>query len=67
MGFGVPMLWVMGYGGIMGYGPRFPANGVGNSKILWVIMEYGLWGLWVMRESTVAMSNYDTFHPKRSV
>jgi len=42
MGFGVPELWVMGYEGGMGYGPNFPANEVGNSKILWVITEYGL-------------------------
>jgi len=53
MGFGLPVLWVMGYEGIMGYGPNFPANQVGNSKKLWVIREYGLWELWVRRESTV--------------
>ena len=45
MGFGLPMLWVMGYEDIMDYGPNFPANQVGNSKKLWVIREYGLWEL----------------------
>jgi len=53
MGFGLLVLWVMGYEGIMGYGPNFPTNQVGNLKKLWVIREYGLWELWVRRELTV--------------
>ncbi|KAF8231189.1 hypothetical protein L208DRAFT_1061442, partial [Tricholoma matsutake] len=45
----------MGYGilGSMGYGFEFPAYQLGGSKILWVMGEYGLSELWVMRESTV--------------
>jgi hypothetical protein len=45
----------MGYGilGSMGYGFKFPAYQLGGSEILWVMGEYGLSELWVMRESTV--------------
>ncbi|KAF8230398.1 hypothetical protein L208DRAFT_1400623 [Tricholoma matsutake] len=47
----------MGYGilGSMGYGFEFPAYQLGGSKILWVMGEYGLSELWVMRESTVSI------------
>ncbi|KAF8219456.1 hypothetical protein L208DRAFT_1339936 [Tricholoma matsutake] len=37
----------------MGYGFEFPAYQLGGSKIVWVMGEYGLLGLWVMRELTV--------------
>jgi hypothetical protein len=37
----------------MGYGPEIPANQVGGSKNLWIIIDYGLSGLWVRRELTV--------------
>ena len=40
----------------MGYEPNFPANQLGGQKFLWVIVEYGLSGIWVRRESTVARS-----------
>ena len=45
----------MGYGvsGSMGYGFKSPAYQLGGSKNVWVTREYGLSGLWVMRESTV--------------
>ena len=47
----------MGYGllGSMGYGFDFPAYQLGGSKNVWVMGEYGLSGLWVMRESTVTV------------
>ncbi|PBK93844.1 hypothetical protein ARMGADRAFT_1029721 [Armillaria gallica] len=38
---------------VMGYGINFPANEVGGSKNLWGMGEYGLRGIWVMREATV--------------
>ncbi len=44
----------MGYGRGMGYGINFPANKVGGSKNLWSMGMYGLQGIWVMREATVA-------------
>jgi hypothetical protein len=47
------MLWIMGYRDGMGYGPEIPANQVGGSKNLWVVIDYGLSGLWVRRELTV--------------
>jgi hypothetical protein len=56
MGFPPKKLWIMGYGGVMGYGLEFPANRLGGLKILWVIREYGLQGLWPKRESTVPQS-----------
>ncbi|KIK91316.1 hypothetical protein PAXRUDRAFT_798036 [Paxillus rubicundulus Ve08.2h10] len=40
-------LWVMGYVG------KIPANRLGRFKNLWVMKEYGLSWVWVMRESTV--------------
>jgi 1,2-phenylacetyl-CoA epoxidase PaaB subunit len=45
----------MGYGvsGSMGYGFKSPAYQLGGSKNVWVTREYGLSGLWVIRESTV--------------
>jgi hypothetical protein len=45
----------MGYGisGVMGYELQFPANQLGNGKILWGIRDYGLSELWVKRASTV--------------
>ena len=39
----------------MGYEPNFPANQLGGQKFLWVIVEYGLSGIWVRRESTVVI------------
>jgi hypothetical protein len=37
----------------MGYGHNCPANQPGGQIFLWVIVEYGLSGIWVTRESTV--------------
>ena len=37
----------------MGYGHEIPANQFGKLKILWVIKEYGLYGVWVISELTV--------------
>jgi len=37
----------------MGYGMKIPANQLGILKILWVIIEYGLRGVWAKRVSTV--------------
>jgi hypothetical protein len=52
----------------MGYGLVFPANQLGNSKILWGIREYGSIGVWVKRVSTVcttviSMNNSVIFSP----
>jgi len=38
----------------MGYGMHFPVNRLGGPKKVCVMREYGLSGLCVMRESTVA-------------
>ncbi|KAF8234462.1 hypothetical protein L208DRAFT_1261410, partial [Tricholoma matsutake] len=38
---------------VMGYGFEIPAYRLGGSKILWVMGEYGLSGVWVKRVSTV--------------
>ena len=45
----------MGYGvwESMGYGFEFPANQLGNSKILWGITEYGFSQVWDKTEATV--------------
>ncbi|KAF9228257.1 hypothetical protein BS17DRAFT_773357 [Gyrodon lividus] len=37
----------------MGYQYEIPADRLGKLKILWVMREYGLYGVWVIRESTV--------------
>ena len=37
----------------MGYEPNFPVNQLGGQNFLWVIVEYGLSGIWVRRELTV--------------
>ena len=37
----------------MGYEPNFPENQLGGQKFLWVIIEYGLLGIWDGRELTV--------------
>lgn len=53
MGYGTPDmhgLWVTGYG------YEIPANQLGKSKNVWVRREYGLCGVWVTGESTVAES-----------
>jgi hypothetical protein len=39
----------------MGYGFKSPAYQLGGSKNVWVTREYGLSGLWVMRDSTVVV------------
>jgi len=51
----------MGYGvsGSMSYGLKSPAYQLGGSKNVWVIREYGLSGLWVMRESTVITYSWE--------
>ena len=49
------MVWVTGYEGVMGFEAKIPANQLGRPKILWVMREYGLTGLWVKRESTVIL------------
>jgi len=38
---------------VMGYGYKFPAYRHGKSKKVWVMREYGLSRVWVLRESTV--------------
>jgi hypothetical protein len=53
MGFASKKVWVMGYQRVMGYGSQIPAYQLGGLKILWVMGEYGLSGLWVKRESTL--------------
>jgi hypothetical protein len=46
-------VWVIGYGRVMGYQYEIPANRLGKLKNLCVIKEYGLYGVWVISESTV--------------
>jgi len=46
----------MPYCSCMGYGMHFPANQLGGPKKVYVMREYGLSELCVMRESTVADS-----------
>ena len=55
MGFAYRGVWVMGYCRPMGYGMQFPANQVSGQLKLWDIRGYGLWGVWVMRGSTVVV------------
>ena len=43
----------MGYERVMGYSDKIPANQLGKWKTVWVIGEYGLYGVWVISESTV--------------
>ena len=52
-GFWLKMVWVMGYGRVMGFGADFSGNEHGGSKKVWVTAEYGGWQLWVISESTV--------------
>ena len=39
----------------MGYTYKIPANQLGKWADVWVIREYGLSQVWVMREATVHM------------
>jgi hypothetical protein len=58
---GARHLWVidpkkgMGYWLLesMGYGHKIPANQLGRQENVWVTREYGLSGVWIIRESTV--------------
>src|SRR5712675_1350133 len=59
------LLWVMGYEGVMGYVCKCPAYQLGNSKILWLIREYGLPGVWVKRASTVSSIKPQSSHNQR--
>ena len=43
----------MGYGRVMGFEVKIPANQVGIMENVWVTRDYGLSELWVMRASTV--------------
>ncbi len=53
MGFCSTEVWVMGYGRIMGFGSKIPANRVGGRDFLWVMAGYGLPRVWVKTGSTV--------------
>ena len=53
MGFCSTVVWVMGYGRIMGFGSKIPANRVGGRDFLWVMAGYGLPRVWVKTGSTV--------------
>jgi hypothetical protein len=48
-------VWVIGYGRVMGYQYEIPANRLGKLKNLCVMKEYGLYGVWVISESTVSL------------
>ena len=52
------MLWVIRYGRGMGYKSGITANQVGRFKNLWSMGEYGLWGVWLKRESTVVVMHF---------
>jgi len=47
------LVWVMGYGRVMGYRYKITAYRLGKWEILWNIKEYGLYPVWVITESTV--------------
>ncbi|KAF8898059.1 hypothetical protein CPB84DRAFT_1927065 [Gymnopilus junonius] len=53
MGFCPKGLWVMGYGGLMGFWTKIPVHRVGGPKKVWVLWGYGLSRSWVMRVPTV--------------
>jgi len=53
MGFSSRGVWVMGYGGPMGYGMHFSAHQVSGLAELWGITGYGFSQVWVMTGSTV--------------
>ena len=53
MGFASQKLWVMGYEGVW-IMFQFPAYQLGRTKILWVMEEYELSELCIIRESAVA-------------
>ena len=55
MGFALEGLWVMGFHSFMGYGLKFPTHQVSGPKNVWEIRGYGLYPLWVKRDSTVAV------------
>lgn len=48
-------VWGMGCSRVMGFWLDFPAHQVGSWGFLWGLGMYGLWGVWVMRESTVSL------------
>ena len=48
------LVWVIGYGRVMGYQYEIPAYRPGKLKNVCVIKEYGLNGVWVISESTVS-------------
>ena len=45
----------MGFHSFMGYGLKFPTHRVSGPKNVWEIRGYGLYPLWVKRDSTVAV------------
>jgi hypothetical protein len=57
-------VWVIGYGRVMGYQYEIPANRLGKLKNLCVIKEYGLYGVWVISESTVLHGARNTVHTR---
>ena len=67
MGFAPGGVWVMGYRGCMAYEVHFPANQLGGPKKVWGMREYGLSGLWVMRESTVIPTSVSGFNSEEAV
>ncbi len=48
-GFSHEKVWGIGYGRGMGYGTHLLANGIGGTKNLWGIGNYGLGEVWVSR------------------
>ncbi len=62
MGFCSTEVWVMGYGRIMGFGSKIPANRVGGRDFLWVMAGYGLPRVWVKTGSTVHVIVYEHIH-----
>ena len=41
-GFWLKMVWVMGYGRVMGFGANFFGNEHGGPEKVWVTAEYGV-------------------------
>ena len=51
--YGHKSVWFIDYRRDMGYVDKIPAYQLGKWKIIWIIKEYGLYGVWVRGESTV--------------
>ncbi|TFK22415.1 hypothetical protein FA15DRAFT_596166 [Coprinopsis marcescibilis] len=63
MGFCLRRVWLMGYGGVMGYGSEIPAHRPGGSKKVWVTTGYGFPRVWLIAVLTVNRSSLSRHAP----